>query len=83
MDGFDDNLGVERNQCVRYFEQGDQVRVLEGKYKGLAGIITSVDKEKIDMPTLKLESLGVEISLSTRNLRAKDLYEEEQDNAQR
>lgn len=43
IDGFDENLEIEKIQCVRYFDQGDQIRVLEGKYKGLSGIVTSVD----------------------------------------
>ena len=77
LDGFDDNLGVERYQCVRYFDQGDAVRVLEGKYKGESGIITTVNETKVHMPKVKLDTLGLEISINTLNLRMKDLREQE------
>jgi ribosomal protein L24 len=31
---------------VKYFEQGDSVRILEGKYKGESGMVTDVAKEE-------------------------------------
>ena len=83
LEGYDDKLGIEKNECVRYFDQGDAVRVLDGKYKGESGIITSVDTEKVDMPTIKLDTLGLEITINTTNLRMKDLREEDQKNVER
>lgn len=68
---------------MRYFDEGDQVRVLEGKYKGESGIILSVNENEVEKPTLKIDSLGLEISINTVNLRMKDLYETDQKNAQR
>lgn len=83
LDGYDEKLGVEKVECVRYFDQGDAVRVLDGKYKGESGIITSVDAEKVDMPTLKLDTLGLEITINTANLRARDIREEDEKKHQR
>ena len=47
LDGFDDNLQISQLHIVKYFEQGDQVRVLDGKYKGETGMVTEV-KNDID-----------------------------------
>lgn len=81
LDGFEDDLQIEKVHCKRYFELGDQVRVIDGKYKGLNGIVTHVDEERFELPTVKLDSLSVDINISTMNLRAKELYEEDQANA--
>jgi len=40
LDGFDDNLQISQLHIVKYFEQGDQVRVIDGKYKGETGMVT-------------------------------------------
>ena len=31
-DGFNDNLDIDRKLVVKYFEQGDVVKVIDGKY---------------------------------------------------
>lgn len=37
--GFTEELRVEASHVVKYFEPGDQVRILDGKYKGETGIV--------------------------------------------
>ena len=43
LEGFNDNLKVDATFVVKYFEPGDDVRVIEGKYKGETGIVTSLN----------------------------------------
>ena len=51
--GIDDNLKVEASIVTKYFEPGDQVRVVDGKYKGETGIIiSSIDDDKYCSITL-------------------------------
>ena len=42
LDGFEDNLAIEKNCVEKYFEQGDLVRLIEGKYKGETGMVTAI-----------------------------------------
>ena len=42
LDGFEDNLGIEKTFVVKYFEQGDLVRLIDGKYKGETGMVTAL-----------------------------------------
>lgn len=46
LDGFEDNLAIEKNCVEKYFEQGDLVRLIEGKYKGETGMVTAIVKVK-------------------------------------
>ena len=41
IEGFQENLKLDASFVVKYFEAGDQVRVVDGKYKGETGIIVS------------------------------------------
>lgn len=34
---------IDANYVVKYFEPGDQVRVIDGKYKGETGIVVNAD----------------------------------------
>lgn len=41
--GYTENLKLDATFVVKYFEAGDQVRVVDGKYKGETGIVVSTD----------------------------------------
>jgi transcription elongation factor SPT5 len=43
LDGFVDNLGIDHSFCVKYFEQGDLIRLIDGKYKGETGMVTAIE----------------------------------------
>lgn len=43
IEGLNDNLKIEASFVVKYFEPGDQVRVIDGKYKGETGIIVNTE----------------------------------------
>ena len=56
LEGFTDNLDIERSLVVKYFEQGDPVRVVEGNYQGETGVVMNVDEDNIMMPIVKIDS---------------------------
>ena len=39
MEDFNENLKLDTSFVVKYFEPGDNVRVIEGKYKGETGLV--------------------------------------------
>lgn len=43
MEDFNENLKLDTSFVVKYFEPGDNVRVIEGKYKGETGIVTQLE----------------------------------------
>ena len=43
LDGFEDNLGVEKAVISKYFETGDLVRLIDGKYKGETAMVTAIE----------------------------------------
>lgn len=43
MENFDENLKLDVTNVVKYFEPGDDVRVIEGKYKGETGTVTALE----------------------------------------
>lgn len=71
LDGFTDNLSIERDMVVKYFEQGDVVRIVDGKYQGETGVITLVDEDNVTNPTVKIDTLQREIPINTNNLKGK------------
>lgn len=40
QEGFTDNLQIDKSFTVKFFEPGDDVKVINGKYKGETGIVT-------------------------------------------
>ena len=54
---------------VKYFEQGDAVKVIEGKFQYETGLVMSVDEANVTMPVVKIDSSQREISISTNNLK--------------
>lgn len=61
---------------MKYFEQGDAIRILEGKYQKETGIIMSVTDDQPHLPMVKLDSTHLEIQMNTNNLKLKELREE-------
>lgn len=43
IEGFNDIMKYDAAYVVKFFEPGDDVRVIEGKYKGETGIVTKLD----------------------------------------
>ena len=43
IEGFDDDFHVERGDCVKYFDLGDPVQIVDGKYKGECAMVMNVD----------------------------------------
>jgi len=56
---------------VKYFEQGDSVRIIEGKYAHETGIIIFVDENNVTQPRVKIDSTDVEVTIPTSHLKVK------------
>lgn len=69
IEGFDDSINLDRSMVVKYFEQGDRVRILEGKYQTELGIVTFVDENNVTMPKVKIESSDIEVSIPSNYLK--------------
>lgn len=78
IQGFDDTVCIERPLAVKYFEQGDQVRVVEGKYMYETGIVMLVDDNNVTMPTVKMDSNDLEAAISTAFLKLRDKNEKDE-----
>jgi ribosomal protein L24 len=51
--------------CAKYFEEGDNVKVIDGRYAGETAIVTKVNEEDISMPSVRLEDSNRELPLNT------------------
>lgn len=47
---------VEVEHCHKYFNLGDPVTIVEGKYMGESAMIMSLDEKEVDKPLCKIES---------------------------
>ena len=54
---------------VKYVEQGDFVKIVEGKYKGATGLVMKVDPNSVTTPTIKIDSNMREVQISTKHLK--------------
>ena len=45
IEGFEDDLRLPMDFVVKHFEPGDQVRVIDGKFKGETGIVISSETQ--------------------------------------
>jgi transcription elongation factor SPT5 len=43
IEGFDENLKLSSDFVVKYFEPGDHIRIIDGKFKGETGIVVSIE----------------------------------------
>ena len=68
LDGFDDTLGISKTVVVKYFEQGDMVKIIDGRYIGETAIVVKVGEDKT-MPLIRLDDTNREIHLSTNQLK--------------
>lgn len=74
--GLTDQLRVEANTVVKYFEAGDNVRILDGRHKGETAIVIS--SETTDIGTyanIVLSQSKKEIRVNTNNLKLKSEIE--------
>lgn len=71
IEGFEDTITLDRTNVVKYFEQGDPIRVIEGKYIYETGIIIFVDESNVTQPRVKIDSTDVEVTISTSHLKMK------------
>ena len=60
---------VDVSMVSKYFEPGDMVRIIEGKYQGETGQVIDVDEQKISMV---LDSSEQEIKVLVNNLKLKN-----------
>jgi ribosomal protein L24 len=72
IEGFEDTINLDRSMLVKYFEQGDRVRVVEGKYQTEVGIVVNVDPENVTMPKVKLESTDIEATILTQFMKMRN-----------
>jgi len=56
LDGYDDTLGIDRSMIVKYVEQGDSVKIVEGKYQGETGLVMKVDPNNVTKPNVRIDS---------------------------
>lgn len=69
LDGYDDNLQVYKVYVIKYFEQGDSVRIINGKYRGETGTVMRVDDESRNTPLVMLDSSRREFNLNSHFLQ--------------
>jgi len=80
LEGLDGDLETEKSIVVKFFQQGDHVKILEGKYSGEAGIVMS-DGNKINVkdgkcmpatPQVKLGNTQREVPVNANLLKLKN-----------
>lgn len=68
IDGFDDTLKISSDFVIKYFEPGDQVRIVDGRYKGETGIVVQLEGARA---SIALQSNNREINIFANNLKLK------------
>jgi transcription elongation factor SPT5 len=43
IEGIDENIKINSEHVSKYFEPGDKVKVIDGKYKGETGIVVELE----------------------------------------
>lgn len=82
LEGFKDILSIDKSCVVKYFEVGDFIRIIHGKYKGETGIVIDVNKhdamktkikrqESDYHPLIKFDSSQRELRVNTNLLKLK------------
>ncbi len=70
--GFNEEMRVEANTIVKYFEAGDHVRILDGKHKGETGIVVGSEQNQYgSFASVNLSQSRKEIKINTNNLKLK------------
>lgn len=68
IEGLNDNLKLNSDFVVKYFEPGDQIRVIDGKFKGETGIVVSIEGS---FANIALTQNNREIKIFANNLKLK------------
>lgn len=68
MEGYDQNLKLETSNITKFFEPGDAVRILEGKYKGETGLVTGFEDAQA---LIALDQRQKEIKIFGNHLKLK------------
>lgn len=68
IEGLEDNLKLNADFVVKYFEPGDQVRIIDGKFKGETGIVVSIEGS---FASIALTQNNREIKIFANSLKLK------------
>jgi transcription elongation factor SPT5 len=73
FEGLDQDLRIEASNVVKYFEAGDHVRVIDGKYRAEVGIVVSseTNDKGIAFSNIVLAQSNKEIKIFSNNLKLK------------
>ena len=78
FEGLDQDLRIEASNVVKYFEAGDHVRVIDGKYRAEVGIVVSseTNDKGIAFSNIVLAQSNKEIKIFSNNLKLKTEIEQ-------
>ena len=78
IEGFTNELRLEVKNVVKYFEPGDYVRVIDGKYRGETGLVISstTTDEGVVFSNIALTQSHREIKVRANNLKIKTEIEQ-------
>jgi ribosomal protein L21E len=68
LDGFDENLAMDKSMVVKYFEAGDCVKIIDGRYIGETALVVKVEDD-VTKPLIHLEGSNRELYLNTCHLK--------------
>lgn len=72
IEGFDDLMDIDRGSVVKFFDKGDRIRVVGGKYQSEVGTVVSIDDDNVSMPRIKLDRTDIEVVISTYYLKNRE-----------
>lgn len=71
-------MSIDKEFVVKYFQQGDQVKVIDGRYIGETAIVVKVNEhEDVSLPMIRLDSTNRELHLNTSHLQILDEQEKD------
>lgn len=73
FDGFDQDLKLEASSIAKYFEAGDHVRVIDGKYRGETGIVvlSGTTDDHVAFTNIVLAQSSREVRVLANHLKLK------------
>lgn len=82
LEGYDgDDLALEKEMVLKYFEIGDQCKIIDGRYVGETAMVVDVPKDDITTPSVKIDGQEERIiQLNVSNLQL--ITEKNRDNFQ-
>ncbi len=77
IEGFDQDLKLEASSIAKYFEAGDNVRVIDGKYRGETGIVVSsgTTDDHVAFTNIVLAQSSREVRVLANHLKLKSEIE--------